>query len=234
MSRHTATSNSIVTDSAQVSQPDRQMVHFRNGLPFTDSLVIAKEFCRRHDNVLQSIDVLIRNAHIGPLDFKGTYYLDQQGKRQRLIELSERGALIAMPFIGGRKAREGQACLVDAFLLARSELQRFHTVDWGISRKNASIGFQAMTDALCDTRTENGKTTCGHHYANEARLINWIMFGRFEAVDRNRLSQHELCVLEAVEVRNAVLITSGKPYEDRKRLLQAYHGRICAKAGMLQ
>jgi Rha family phage regulatory protein len=206
----------------------------RNGLPFTDTLAIAKEFGRRHDNVLRSISVLIQNEQIGLLDFEETSYADQQGKIQRLIELSERGALIAMPFIGGRRSREGQAMLVDAFLLARQDLRNLGTTDWHVCRKKASIAFEAMTDALCDVRTEDGKATYAYHYATEAKLVNWVVFGRFESIARNCLSQKDLHMLEAVEVRNAILIARGKTYEDRKQLLQAYYGRISANKGAIQ
>jgi Rha family phage regulatory protein len=89
----------------------------------TDSLIIAGEFERRHDNVLASLDSLIESGAISHLDFKAAEYRDGQGKPRKMYELTERGALIAMPFIGGRKSKHGQARLVNAFLSMRDRVR---------------------------------------------------------------------------------------------------------------
>lgn len=98
------------------------LVHFRNGVPVTDSPTIAREFVRRHANVLRELDSLISDGTISQLDFESAEYLDHQGKPRRMIELTERGALIAIPFMGGRNSRLGQVRLVEAFLAMRSVL----------------------------------------------------------------------------------------------------------------
>ena len=97
-----------------------------HGTLWTDSLTIAEAFGRRHDHVLRSIDQLIADGTIGLPNFGASSYLNKQNKAQRLISLDERGFLIAMPFIGGRRARQGQVQLVDEFLALRRELTR-HT-----------------------------------------------------------------------------------------------------------
>lgn len=101
---------------------DTALVHVRNGGLFTDSLTIAREFGRRHGNVLRTVDSLIGDGTVSRLEIESAEYLDEQGKPRRMFELNERGALIAMPFIGGRKSREGQVRLVDAFLSLRAQL----------------------------------------------------------------------------------------------------------------
>jgi Rha family phage regulatory protein len=98
-----------------------------DGKIVTDSLIIADQFERQHKNVLASLDGLIERGRIGQLDFKPTSYMDQWNRQQRMIELTERGALIAMPFIGGNKSEEGQVRLVDAFEATREELRRVKT-----------------------------------------------------------------------------------------------------------
>jgi Rha family phage regulatory protein len=92
----------------------------------TDSLVIAEEFGRAHKNVLASLDSLIEDNVINGLDFKPVEYRDGKGEFRRAIELTERGALIAMPFIGGRKSKEGQVRLVNAFISMR---ERAHALE---------------------------------------------------------------------------------------------------------
>ncbi|WP_051391014.1 Rha family transcriptional regulator [Paraburkholderia mimosarum] len=101
---------------------DAALVRVRNGGLFTDSLAVAREFGRRHGNVLQTLDSLIADGTVSRLDLKSAEYLDGQGKPRRMFELNERGALIAMPYVGGKNSRAGQARLVDAFLLLRERL----------------------------------------------------------------------------------------------------------------
>lgn len=99
-------------------------VREEDGKIVTDSQIIADQFERRHGNVLTSLDGLIADGTLSQLDFKSAEYLDEQSKPRRMFELTERGALIAMPFIGGRKSRQGQVRLVDAFTSMRDELRR--------------------------------------------------------------------------------------------------------------
>jgi len=209
------------------------IVRLHQGKPVTDSLTIAREFLRPHKNVLQSIDGLIEDSTIGRLEFKPSSYLNEQGKKQRMIELTERGALIAMPFIGGKNSRSGQVRLVDAFLAMREELSRKNSGDWLESRHKASTGYLMMSDALQEVRADEGKTTKGHHYANEAKLVNWVLFGHFESVDRDHLAQSDLMLMEAVEARNAIWIARGRTYEQRKAALPAFLQTIRPKQGRI-
>jgi Rha family phage regulatory protein len=197
------------------------LVHLHRGRAITDSLTIAKEFERAHKNVLQSLDALIAAGTISRLDCKQRDYLDNRGKKQRMIELTERGALIAMPFIGGRNSHAGQVRLVDAFLALRAELN-VGSVEWSKLRQNASIGYGAMCDALHEVRAESGKPTNPCHFANEAKLVNWVLFGRFEGVERDKLERTQLSLLEKLELRNAIWIARGLTYQQRKEALPAY------------
>lgn len=211
------------------SSRDSQVVRLQGGHAVTDSLSIAREFGRRHDNVLQALDRLIAQGVIGLLEFKESFYNNEQNKHQRMVELTERGALIAMPFIGGRRSREGQVRLVDAFIEIRAEATKTQFDAWNESRHKASLGFRMMSDALQETRAGDGKSTRAHHFANEARLVNWILFGHFNAIDRNKLTSGELEMLEAVEGRNAIWIARGLGYKERKVGLLAFVEDLVAK-----
>lgn len=211
----------------RIPQPTRintssAIVHLHQGKPVTDSLTIAREFGRQHKNVLQSLDGLIEGGTIGRLEFKPSSYLTEQGKKQRMIQLTERGALIAMPFIGGKNSRAGQVRLVNAFLALRDELAGQNAGAWTDSRHRASIGYRMMADALQEARADDGKKTQGHHFANEARLVNWVLFGHFEGVDRGGMTQAELLLMAELEARNAILIARGRSYDERKAALPAY------------
>jgi len=111
-----------VVNIAAALEADGGLLRVCDGVPVVDSLVISREFGRRHDNVLQTLDSLIADDTIDHLDFKAVEYVDAKGQKRRAIELDERGALIAMPFVGGRKSRLGQKRLIDAFLDMRDRL----------------------------------------------------------------------------------------------------------------
>ena len=197
------------------------LVHFHMGKPVTDSLAISAEFASRHDNVLQKLDGLIADGTVGRLDFKESSYVNEQNKKQRMIELTERGALIAMPFIGGRNSRAGQVRLVDAFMALRDRLAD-EAGDWADSRKKVSAGYTMMCDTVQEVRADDGKTTSAHHYANEAKLVNWVLFGRFEAINRDHMVQADLVMMDKVEAKNAIWIARGRTYAERKAALPAF------------
>ena len=204
------------------------LVHFHMGKPVTDSLAISQEFASRHDNVLQKLDGLIMDGTIGRLDFKESSYLNEQNKKQRMIELTERGALIAMPFIGGRNSRAGQVRLVDAFMDLRGKLAE-QIGNWSDTRKKVSTGYLMMCDTVHEVRADEGKATCAHHYANEAKLVNYILFGRFEAINRDDMAQADLVLMDKVEAKNAIWIARGRTYAERKATLPAYLAALRTK-----
>lgn len=213
---------------APASTSTTAIVHLYQGQPVTDSLAIASEFQRTHKNVLQSLDALIADGTINRLEFKPVRFTDAKGEQRRMIELTERGALIAMPFIGGRNSRAGQVRLVDAFLAMRAKLAA-QPGDWRVTREKVSSGYQMMCEALQEVRADDGKTTSRHHYANEAKLINWVLFGHFKSIDRNHMEQVDLTLLDKVEAKNAIWIARGRTYEQRKEALPAYLDSVRTK-----
>jgi hypothetical protein len=91
--------------------------------------------------------------------------------------------------------------------------------DWKRTRHAATASFKVMNEALRLVREEQGKMAVSHHYVNEARLVNWAVTGDFRGLDRNALPLHDLDLLAKLETKNAVLISRGVPYADRKKML---------------
>ncbi len=89
----------------------QNLIHLESGKPLVSSLTIAKEFGRQHGTVLRSLRKLINNKTISECNFAFSNYPGRR-RDEVCIDLDERGFLIAMPFIGGRKAEEGQVRLV--------------------------------------------------------------------------------------------------------------------------
>lgn len=94
--------------------------------------------------------------------------------------------------------------------------------DWAKSRHITAVSYKAMSAVLQEVRAEDGKETKAHHYANEARLVNWALTGEFCAIDRETLSRQELDLLGALEVKDIALIGRGRTYEERKVMLKLH------------
>ncbi|WP_201695495.1 Rha family transcriptional regulator [Paraburkholderia hiiakae] len=208
------------------------LVHWRRGVAVTDSLTIAREFGRRHDNVLRTIDSLLADGTLNRLNVEAISYADEMNRPQRAFELDERAALIAMPFVGGRNSRIGQARLVDEFLAMRDRERTRSTDAWREVRGETRASFRLMGASLVHTRAAAGKATETHHYMNEARLVDYALTGRYGPLDRDTLSRSELALLDELAGQNAILIARGRSYPERKAELVALAARYRAAHGV--
>ena len=91
--------------------------------------------------------------------------------------------------------------------------------NWKAVRHDASVTFKVMCDMLNMARKDEGKETESHHYANEARLVNWAFCGEYVSLDRSTMSNDELDLIAKLEKRNAILIAKGLDYDTRKQAL---------------
>ena len=133
------------------------------------SLTVAGEFGREHKNVLAAIRKLINNHTLNRLDFEPITFLDKRGREQPAFNLTERGFLIAMPFIGGSKAEQGQVRLVDAFLAMRNVIN-----DEPIEEKLKALPDEAhaRADALVVLDKESRmKASCGGKALSERKKV---------------------------------------------------------------
>ncbi|MDT8895800.1 KilA-N domain-containing protein [Halomonas sp. I1] len=94
--------------------------------------------------------------------------------------------------------------------------------DWQELRDSAAIGYRGMCDALNMSRQAQGKESKRHHFMNEAKLINGVLFGQFTGVDRDALTPSELRLVAMVEQRDTFLMGQGLSYQERKEKLTEY------------
>ena len=71
-------------------------------------------------------------------------------------------------------------------------------------------------------REEQGKLTEEHHYANEARMINKILSGKWDKFDRDNATIDQLDLSMKLNIRDSVLMGRGLSYDDRKKMLVQY------------
>lgn len=88
--------------------------------------------------------------------------------------------------------------------------------DWNRVRHEAAATYKVMSSMLDMKRQLEGKKTMPHHYANEAKLVNWALTGEFKPVDRDGLTANELDLLAKLEELNTLLIGQGFDRDARK------------------
>lgn len=166
------------------------------GKPVTTTETISKSFGRQHKNVLASFDKLIESGTIDRLEIKPISYLDKYGREQRAYEISERAALIAMPFIGGRRAEEGQVKLVDGFLKARKEISRLRALhtseDWQQTRLQGKEMRRTMTDTIAvfvQYAKDQGSQGDDRYFMNFTKSVNKALFF-VESIAGKALREH--------------------------------------------
>ncbi|MGL4752513.1 MAG: KilA-N domain-containing protein [Aeromonadaceae bacterium] len=93
------------------------------------------------------------------------------------------------------------------------------SIDWGMQRHASKSSNKVANEILQMVRNEQGKETKHFHYANEAKLVNFALTGKFESVDRDSLSSEDLDLLASLENRNSVLIGREVDRETRKEIL---------------
>jgi len=96
-----------------------------------------------------------------------------------------------------------------------------NAIDWNMLRHASKSTNKVANEILQMVRAEQGKETQSHHYANEAKLVNWALTGEFKSVNRDELTLSELNLLASLENRNSVLLGRGVDRETRKEMLQS-------------
>ena len=93
------------------------------------------------------------------------------------------------------------------------------SIDWGMMRHASKSSNKVANEILQMVRNEQGKETKHFHYANEAKLVNYALTGKFEPIDSDSLSAEDLDLLASLENRNSVLIGREVDRETRKEIL---------------
>jgi phage regulator Rha-like protein len=186
-----------------------KVVAVTRGKPTTTSLLIADLFGRHHRNVIRSIDRLIENRVIDALSVERISYQDSMNREQVAYRISERESLIVMPFIGGRRAEEGQRVLVDAFLAARNEVAKLRQIhaspDWQQARIEGQTARRGETDAIkafVEYAQGQGSKSASRYYLCITRETNRALFFVQSAVGkdfRQGLSAQQLASVAMAE-----------------------------------
>jgi Rha family phage regulatory protein len=142
-----------------------------NSQAWTDSLLVAEKFGKRHKNVIRAIRNLECPDDFRRLNFELHSYLDERGNVQPMYRISRDGfTFLAMGFTG-KEAASWKLTFLTAFNTMERHLMQEATARQ-IARDETKTSLRAVSFALKTTREEAGKDTPAHIYSNEARMIN--------------------------------------------------------------
>jgi len=202
------------------------IIHGSNNQICVDSRDIAKEFERRHDNVMQTIKALIEDGTLSALEFKERDYI-KRGKTHRCVELNEAGFLKAMPFIGGKKSKEGQKRLIDEFFRLRRQLDRQskerETLAYQVARltgKDSRCILTAEIKRFVAYAKEHGSSNADRYFPSITNMVqkSILVIEPHVTEVRELMTAIQLANLSLIELTAAQVLTEGMaaklPYKE--------------------
>lgn len=215
------------TQNPSVAATGHDLVEVRASQPFTTTLVVAEGVKLIHKRVIE----LVRRyqsdfEEFGLLRFQTAPRLKGQhgGGDVEYAELSEDQATYLITLFRNKPiVRQFKIRLVKDFRRARDEIDRLRGLrdspDWQKVRVDSIVSFKMQNATLKDMRETHGKTTEAKHYMCEAKLIGYVMTGKFSGIDRNLLSAGDLNRIAELQRINVMLIAQDMPYQERKAIL---------------
>ena len=192
-----------------------------------NSLMVAKMFSKRHDNVLNSIRSIMSDDDDGfsALNFKEATYIDEQGKKRPCYCMTRDGfTLLAMGFTGKR-----------AMQFKKAYIRRFNEMERFIQTLVATRKDYPLLTENVKLLHENPKP---YHFSNEADLINRLVVGmsakEFRAKHsllkgesiRPHLTDEQIWLMNALQKADIGLMISEPNFEARKRYLEWYRSKL--------
>lgn len=205
-----------------------ELVHISQNKPFTTSLVIAEAVGLSHRVVIR----LIRKHktdfdEFGFLNFESSESRGTQGAKTEFANLNEDQATYLITLFRNTDiVRKFKIQLVKAFRKAINDLDRLKNQksdpSWKLVRDDTKLGFKWMAESLKEQRELCGKKTEAVHFMNEAKLVNGVYFGHVKGLDRDNLSKNDIKTIGDLQRLNALMISKGIGYKDRKEHLQRH------------
>ena len=213
------------------------IVYLKNDEAMTDSLTVAENFKRRHDDVVRSIEKLIeRNKEVETDDrtfsdisrqFIKTRYKDGSGRSQTKYLMNRDGfALLVMGF-NGKKAHEWKLKYIYAFNSMESIIRERSTAAWVETRAAGKLTRKAETDTLqrlVEYAKEQGSTHADMLYVTYTKLANKMAGVQrrdtASVMQLNNLSMMESIILHMVDTGIMMQKHYKEIYQDCKARLQ--------------
>lgn len=125
-----------------------ELVYLKNDEAVCSSLQVAEKFEKRHDNVMRSIEGLLKNEETHKMFKKSSYMEEQNNQRYPMYLMNRDGfSLLVMGFTG-KKALEWKLQYIKAFNQMERFIREKETQAWIDSRKTGKLTRKAETDTI--------------------------------------------------------------------------------------
>lgn len=207
------------------------LVKMRGKDAVCDSLEVAEHFGKRHDNVVQTIDNLLKNKEIKVLKLFFPYtYKDSKGRTYRNYLMNRKGFTILVMGFNGEEAIHWKLMYSDAFDRMEQLLAQKQTEVYKDTRAYQKAVRKQETDTvkrLVDYAVEQGSKHAEYYYSSLSTLADKTAGIK----DRDLATIEQLGILALVEsiIADSIMegITMKEPYKDIyqvcKQRLEKFH-----------
>lgn len=186
-----------------------------------NSLMVAKMFGKRHDNVLRDIQTLDCSKEFHLLNFEEISYKDEYQRKQKAYAMTRDGFTFLVMGYRGKKAAQFKEAYIKRF----NEMEKFIR-----TMIEARTQFPLLTDNI-KLLHENPRP---YHFSNECDMLNRIVIGKTAKQFRQEhgipkgesirpyLNADQINMLDILQKVDIGLLVSVSDYEQRKRYLEWY------------
>lgn len=163
-----------------ITENTEPLIHIKRDQVITTSLDVAEKFGKKHNNVLTVIRRIVTDRlDFGRLNFKQSYYLNEQNKRQPFYEMTRSGfSILAMGFTG-KKALDWKIKYEDAFNAMSMVLANQANPAWQELRsqgKDTRFKVTETIEKFVEYARMQGSRNAPFYYNNITKTANKALF----------------------------------------------------------
>ncbi|MCB4226589.1 Rha family transcriptional regulator [Mannheimia haemolytica] len=206
----------------EINQAVFPKVFHKETVAMTSTLKVAEYFEKRHDNILRRLETLECSDEFRLLNFKESYYFNEQNKKQPMYLMTQDGFTLLVMGFTGKKAMQFKESYISVFNAMRKQI---------IARAELKSDQHRLNEAIKLNLEKTGKKDI-NAYARENNLVyitalgatakKWLLAQGYSANDeiRHHLNEQQLKLVDDLLAENAVMIKLGLEYDQRKARLQ--------------
>lgn len=189
-----------------------------------NSVMVAKMFEKRHDDVLRSIRNLDCSEEFRLRNFAESSYRNEQGKKQPCFNMTRDGFVFLAMGYRGKKAAQFKEAYIKRF----NQMEQFIQ-----TLAEARQQFPLLTEQI-KMLHENPRP---YHFSNECDMLNRIVLGKTakqfrteRGIEKGKsirpyLSNEQIKWLNMLQTVDIGLLISTPEYDQRKRYLEWYYAK---------